>query len=158
MRCKIGWFLAVVNILLAANAAFFFLAVKKLDFVSWLAINSCTPSIVLFALGFFLDSPFLLGFSSAAMLFYGGGGLFVFRWSTSPADLVPQIGHLFMTAGAVYALLSSIRRKTWKSAFGGLLLGAAVLILIVIPRQTRYQKAHPELLELVGFRPKLSPR
>ena len=158
MNRKVGWFLVIVNLLLAANAAIFFLAIKKLSVPQWLAVNSCTPSILLFALGFFLGSPFLLGFSAAAMLFYGGGGLIVFRWSLSPSDLIPQIGHLFMTAGAVYAVLSPAGRGAWKSRGLGLLLGALVLALIVFPRQRQYQKSHPELVELLGFRQDFAPR
>lgn len=97
-----------------------------------------------------------MGFSATWMLFYGGGGLIVFKWSTNPQDLMPQIGHIFMTLAVVYVIYTAIANKQLKKFFIGFVIGL-ILLLPTFYFQIQYQKNHPELVKLLGFKDNYRP-
>lgn len=156
MKRKTGLTLVILNLIMALLAAKFFLCDQKLSVIQWLALNTCTPSIIIFALGFFLKNFWLMGFSATWMFFYGGGGLIVFQWSTQPQDLMPQIGHIFMTAAVIYIVCAAIKNKALKKFFLGALIGLILLIPTFLI-QSRYQRENPELVKLLGFKENFGP-
>jgi hypothetical protein len=154
---KTGLVLVVLNAIMVLMSTNFFLNVKKLSIIQWLAINTCAPSTIIFIIGYFLKNMYLMGFSIGWLLFYGGGGLFVFSWSTNPQDLFPQIGHIFMTAAVIYIVYSAIVNHNFKKFIIGAIIGIIVLIPVLYI-QKQYQKKHPELIELLGFKENYKPQ
>ncbi|MEW5693229.1 MAG: hypothetical protein AB1765_08025 [Candidatus Hydrogenedentota bacterium] len=156
MQRKIGLVLVVLNLIMALMATNYFLRIQKLSIIQWLAVNTCTPSIIIFVIGYFLKNMWLMGFSAVFLLFYGGCGLIVFRWSLNLQDLFPQTGHIFMTCAVIYIVYVAIVKHEIKKFFIGALIG----LLVFIPLfyfQHRYQIENPELLKLLGFKDNYKP-
>jgi hypothetical protein len=130
--------------LAALNTAFFFLGMLKASVGEWLMMNTCTPSIAIFVLGFLLGSPLVMAAGSVLMCYYGTGGLFVFGWDAY--NVIPQIGHILMTLAVVYTVVHVVRGKSWRTLGLGVLLGLAILIPFMIV-QTRWLSAHPRVAE-----------
>jgi hypothetical protein len=143
-RNKTGWVITILNILMMLNSTYVFLGFLKVGVDGWLMMNSCAPSIALFAAGFLLESPILMIASSVMMFRYGTLGLFIFSWSGT--NLIAQVGHILMTIAVLYTLVDLIRSRRWKSFGLGLLLGAAILIPYLIA-QDRWFTARPGILE-----------
>jgi hypothetical protein len=143
-RNVIGWVITVLNILMAINSSYFFLGKLKVGIEGWLMLNTCAPSIILFAAGFILANRKIIVAGSLCMLRYGTLGLFVFGWSGM--NLVVQISHLIMTAGVCYVAADLVRSKQYKDALWGLALGAC-LLLPMMYLQSVWFEAHPKMLE-----------
>ena len=151
-RCITGWVIAALNTLSAVNSSFFFLGQIKTGVIGWLMLNSCTPSIALFLAGFLTGSPIVMA-AAVWLLRYGFVGLFVFPWDSF--NLIAQVGHLLMTAAAVYVIVEIIRHKRWRALWTGALIGVAVLVPFMII-QGLWLTAHPEVTEAL-FDGKLMP-
>jgi len=139
-----GWILVILNMLMAINSANFFLGMLKTNVIGWLMMNTCAPSIVLFAIGFLLSSPVVMVAASAMMFRYGTLGLFVFGWSGS--NLFAQAGHILMTLAVIYVVADVIRNRRWKTLSWGLLLGIVILFPLETV-QTLWFVANPEMAE-----------
>ncbi len=148
-----GWILVVLNLLAAVNSTYYFIGQLKVGVDGWVMLNSCAPSVILFALGFFFGSPLTMMAASVLMFRYGTLGLLVFRWDGS--NIIPQIGHILMTLAVAYLLVDIIHRRDWKSLGFGLLLGTVVLVLFMLV-QTAWFQAHPGMLEQL-FQGALTP-
>jgi hypothetical protein len=145
-RSVAGWVLVALNLLAALNSAFFFLGMLKTGVVGWLMLNTCAPSIALFAAGFLFGSPVVMVAGSVLMFRYGTLGLLVFGWNAY--NIVPQIGHILMTLAVIYTVVRVVRGRRWRTLGLGVLLGLAVLIPLMIV-QTHWLNAHPEMLEML---------
>ena len=139
-----GWIISGLNTLAALNASFVFLVQMKSGVVGWLMMNTCTPSIVLFLIGFLAASPVVMVAGSALMFRYGTLGLFVFSWDGY--NIFAQIGHLLMTAAVAYTAVNIVKNKRWRQLWIGLAIGAALIVILAIA-QNAYFAAHPGLLE-----------
>jgi len=139
-----GWVLVVLNTLMVINAANFFLGMLRTDVVGWMMMNTCSPSIALFVIGFLLGSPVVMVASAALMFRYGTLGLFVFGWSGG--NLIAQISHILMTLAVFYVIVDVVRNQRWKSLGLGVLLGFSILIPLEIVQGTWFN-AHPDLME-----------
>lgn len=143
-RDKIGWILVVLNLLMSLNSSFFFIGKMQAGIDGWLMMNSCAPSVFLFAAGFLLKSPVIMTAGSTMMFRYGTLGLFFFRWDGF--NLIAQAGHIFMTLGVIYTIAYIVREKNWSVLLKGLMLGIAILIPYMIIQGIWFD-AHPGLLE-----------
>jgi hypothetical protein len=141
-----GWALVVLNTLAALNAAFFFLGMLKASIGDWMMMNTCTPSIAIFVIGFLLGSPLVMVAGSVLMCYYGTGGLFVFGWDGY--NVIPQIGHILMTLTVIYTVVRVVRGRRWRTLGLGVLLGLAIFIPLIIV-QTRWLSTHPEVAEML---------
>lgn len=141
-----GWVLVVLNTLAALNAAFFFLGTLKASVGEWMMMNTCTPSISIFVIGFLLGSPLMMVAGSVLMFYYGTGGLFVFGWDGY--NIIPQIGHILMTLAVIYTVVHVVRGRSWKTLGLGVLLGLAIFIPLMIV-QTRWLSTHPGVTEML---------
>jgi hypothetical protein len=145
-RDVVGWALAALNALAAANSTYAFLVLLKVGVVGWLMMNTCAPGIALFVLGYALASPVILSAAAVTMLRYGTAGLFVFNWAGS--NLIAQIGHILMTLAVVYVGYRLIRERRWREIAIGIGVGAALLVALVFA-QNAWFSAHPGMLEIL---------
>jgi hypothetical protein len=143
-RDAVGWVIVGLNLLSALWSTFVFLGFLRLSPVEWVMINTCAPCVYLFAVAFLLKSPLVMVTAALLMLRYGTGGLFAFSWEG--INLTAQVGHLLMTAGAIYTLWRVIGERRWQALAGGLALGLVILIPFSL-LQGAWFKARPGLLE-----------
>jgi hypothetical protein len=143
-RDAAGWVIVGLNLLSAAWSTFVFLSFLRLGPVEWVMINTCAPSIFIFAIAFLLKSPPLMVAASVWMLRFGFGGLFAFDWEG--VNLVAQVGHLLMTVGVVYTAWRVIGEQRWRALAWGVALGLVTLIPFTL-LQGAWFKARPGLLE-----------
>lgn len=136
-----GWIITGLNVLAAANSAWFFMGVLKSGVVGWLMMNTCAVAIALFAAGFLAASPVVMTAAALIMFRYGTLGLFVFGWNGG--NLFAQAGHILMTAAVVYVIVDAVRKRGWKTVCLGLLLGSLVLFPLETV-QTLWIVANPE--------------
>ncbi len=139
--------LMILNGALAVWATFVFLGFLRLDLLSWIMLNTCSPTQFAAILALASGKRGPMNAIVPWLVFYGFGGLFVFGWTGHM--IVAQISHLIMTATAVYVLVTTAKERRFRA----LALGIAVGMLVMIPFQI-YQglflSAHPELLQLLG--------
>jgi hypothetical protein len=138
--------LTVVNLLSALWSTFAFLGLLRSGVVGWVMLNTCAPSIYLFAVGFLSRSPTVMVAASVLMFRYGTGGLFAFGWGAY--NIIAQIGHILMTLAVIYVIVHVVRSKNWWALGWGMALGLAVLIPMMIA-QGWWFDAHPEMLEML---------
>lgn len=144
---KIGWIIAILNILVMLNSMNYFLFMAKFPIIAWLVFNICFPSTLFFLIGFFSKNRAIMIASIPFLAYFGIGGLFVFGWTGTA--IFSQIGHIFMTLAIVYAILEIIRSKEWKNAVLGFSVGL-IAFFIILPIQQNYSKNHPEFLKKLG--------
>lgn len=99
-RDKAGWVIVALNLLMAANSTFYFTGALGAGWDGWLAMNSCAPSILVFSIGYILGQRAVMAVGAGLMFRYGTLGLFVFGWGGM--NVIPQIGHIFMTLAVLY--------------------------------------------------------
>jgi len=144
---KIGIIIAVINAVLVLNAAWFFLVVANFPVPGWLVFNICTPSVLLFLTGFISKRTGIMSVSIPFLLFFGGGGLFLFGWAESM--VFAQMCHLSMILACAYTIYVIISEKRWKNLSIGVIIGAVVLAGL-FPFQQRYVTSHPEMIKKMG--------
>ena len=144
-RNIIGWIITIITLLTAVNSMFFFLGQLKVGVVGWVMLNTCAPSIFLFALGFLLKSPTIMVAASVLMFRYGTLGLFVFGWQ-GIGNIMAQIGHITMTVSVIYTVIVVIQQKLWGPLAAGIGLGLIILIPLMIV-QAKWFEANPEMFE-----------
>ncbi|MBN1992968.1 MAG: hypothetical protein JW953_09705 [Anaerolineae bacterium] len=143
-RDVIGWVLVVFNVLLAFNSTFVFLTVLNTGPAGWLMLNTCAPSIFLFAAGFLLGSPVVMAAAAVLMFRYGTLGLLVFTWDGY--NLIAQVGHILMTLAVIHLIVNLVRQRLWKTLLLGLAWGLAILIPLMMV-QGAWLNAHPGIVE-----------
>jgi hypothetical protein len=143
-RSRAGWVVTSLSVLAALNSSWFLLAVLGTGVVGWLMMNSCAPSIALFAAGFLLARPVLMVAGAVMMFRYGTLGLFLFGWQGP--NLFAQVSHVLMTLAVLYVAWDGVRSRRFRALGLGLALGLAVLVPYMVA-QHLYFEAHPGLLE-----------
>jgi hypothetical protein len=139
-----GWTVTALNALAALNSSWFFLVFLGTGIWGWLMMNSCAPSIALFAAGFFLARPVLMVAGAVMMCRYGTLGLFFFGWQGP--NLFAQASHVLMTLAVLYVARDVVRSRRYRALGLGVALGLAVLLPYMVA-QHLYFEAHPALLE-----------
>ena len=144
---KVGHIIAILHILNLLNAIYFFFGMAKFSFVEWFFFNICSPSVILYLIGFYLKRLTIMIISLPFLLFFGGVGLFVFGWSGT--SLYAQIGHILMVLSIIYTLFLVGKNKQWKSISLRAVIGV-IIFSIFLPFHQNYIKSHPELLQKLG--------
>jgi len=135
-------FLIFANGICAVSAGFLFLYFLNYDFTSWVIANvsSLLQLLVVFFLIF--GKKTLMNVLVPFLLFYGGGGLFLFDWSSTAMPV--QISHSIMVLTALYIIYLMIAR--WE--IGKLVIGIIIGIVLFVPfraYEIYYLKAHPKI-------------
>ena len=147
------WAFAALLLLATVQSSHYFLAVKKAGIAAWLNFNACALANITFLAGFavwlIFGSRWLMAMAVLPMFFFGTGGLFVFPWSGW--NIIPQAGHLLMTANLGLLILDIFRSQDFRPAVAGLLLGIGVFS-IFIGFQQNYVREHVR-----EFREMMSP-
>ena len=145
---KIHKILVILNGAFAAWAMFTFLVLLKLDPLSWIMLNTCSPTQFAVILALASERRVMMNATVPWLLFYGFGGLLIFGWSGYM--IVAQISHLTMTATVIYVLMSTAKERRFKALVAGLVMGALALVPFRL-YQDQYLMTHPELLHLLGM-------
>ncbi len=141
-RDKSGWIIVVLNLIAAANSTMYFTTQLKAGLAGWLAMNSCAPSIFIFALGYFIRSRSVMAVGTGLMFHFGTLGLFVFGWQGM--NIIPQVGHILMTLAVIYFIVKMINLRAW----GELVVAAFVVIVILyMGWQGEWFGRHPQVLD-----------
>lgn len=123
-----------------------FLLRLRVNFLEWMILNTCAFVVIAMIIGLILNNKLLMNITVPILFFYGTLSLSVFSWKYS---LIPQIGHLLMTAALIYILIATIKNKDFKSLVIGLLIGIIVLIPFMKFQQD-YYKSNPKILKYFG--------
>jgi len=145
---KIDKILIILNGAFAAWATFTFLVLLKLDPLSWIMLNTCSPTQFAVILTLVSERRVLMNSTAPWLLFYGFGGLLIFGWSGYM--IVAQISHLTMTATVIYVLMTTAKERRFKALAAGLAMGALALVPFRL-YQDQFLSTHPELLRLLGM-------
>jgi hypothetical protein len=142
LRDKTGWIIVFLNLLMAGNSTLYFIAQCKTGVTGWLAMNSCAPSIFIFAIGFFLAHRTIMALAAGLMFRFGTLGLFVFSWEGM--NIIPQAGHILMTVAVIYFAVKMLALKS----FDEIIIAAGVVgILLYSGWQWAWFADHPHALE-----------
>lgn len=141
-RDRSGWTLVILNLLMAANSTYFFIGMLRAGADGWLAMNSCAPSIFLFSIGYILASRPLMAIGAGCLFRFGTLGLFVFGWKGM--NLIPQVGHILMTAAVIYFIVRMLRERDAGSLIAA---GSAAVLLLYSEWQWTWFREHPEALD-----------
>lgn len=106
-RDRAGWIIVALNLLAALNSTMYFTRMLGAGLDGWLAMNSCAPSIFVFAAGYALRQRAVMAIGAGLMIRYGTLGLFVFGWQGM--NIIPQIGHILMTLAVAYFIVRMVR-------------------------------------------------
>ncbi|MCX6338829.1 MAG: hypothetical protein NTX71_02780 [Candidatus Aureabacteria bacterium] len=141
-RDRAGWIIVILNLLMAANSTFYFTRVLGAGWDGWLAMNSCAPSIFIFAIGYLLRQKSVMAVGAGLMFRYGTLGLFAFGWEGM--NIIPQVGHILMTLGVIYFIARMIRLDC-----GGEIIVAALtaLVLLYAEWQGEWFRNCPQILD-----------
>ncbi|NLI98673.1 hypothetical protein GX441_08465 [bacterium] len=143
-----GWVILAINALCMINAAWFFLALARFPFIGWIFFNACFVSSLIWIVGFIFKWRWMMMASLPFLLFFGGGGLFIFPWSGNM--ITAQVSHIAMMFALTYAIVDAFVTRGWKSKLIGLAGGIAVFAGFLIVQQD-YAKKHPELWLKMGM-------
>ena len=124
---KTGWIIVILNVLAILNATWYFLGMAKFPFQGWIFFNACTPSIVLFLIGFLLKNSYVMSASLPFLLYFGGGGLFVFSWTGT--SVIAQVSHILMVLSASYVVAFILVNKFGKKWLIGFASGLLLFLL-----------------------------
>jgi hypothetical protein len=134
-------FLLVVTI---QSSAFYFLRLK-VKFIEWFFFNPCAISNVTFLIGFtlflFKGDRTLLHLAILPMFFFGTLGMFFLPWSGM--NIIPQIGHLIMTANIALTIYATFATRDFKAATIGFIIGIVTSAPFIAFQQT-YVRNHPD--------------
>lgn len=145
---RIGWVIAILNIVMMLLSANYFLVMAKFTITEWFFANICFFSTLIFLAGFFLKNRTVMTASIPFLAYFGTGGMFVFSWQGE--WLIAQIGHIFMTLAIIYAVVESIKAKKRKQSVLGFIAGL-LIFSIFLPVHQNYIKTHPELIAKSGL-------
>ena len=135
----IGTIVAALNFLAAVNSTWFFLKIAKVSYSDWFFFNACASSIAIYLIGYIFNSWTIMAISIPALTFFGFGGLFFFGWKGH--EIIPQIGHLLMTAAIAWISTSIFVWAVYKEAVIGFLI-ASLVVPNFIAVQQKYAAAN----------------
>ena len=141
-RDRAGWTVVILNLLMAANSTFYFTGVLGSGWDGWLAMNSCAPSIFIFAIGYLLRQKSVMAVGAGLMFRYGKLGLFAFGWQGM--NIIPQVGHIFMTLGVVYFIVRMIRLDSVGEI---IVVALAALVMLYAQWQGEWFRNRPQVLD-----------
>jgi hypothetical protein len=127
---------------MAANSTFYFTGVLGAGLDGWLAMNSCAPSIFIFAIGYLLRQRSVMAVGAGLMFRYGTLGLFAFGWEGM--NIIPQVGHILMTLGVIYFIARMIRLDCRGEIIVAVL---AALVMLYAFWQGEWFRNHPQILD-----------
>ena len=118
-----GIVLAILLLLLTLSGSGYFFFTLKVNFVQWLAYNACSPSSLVYLVGFIAfwltKKSFWLPLAFVPMYYFGTMGLFTFTWSG--ANIFAQLSHITMTLNLLWAGYTLYRIADYKGFAQGLL-------------------------------------
>jgi len=148
---KVGWVLVILNLLAAVNSTLYFTTGLKAGLDGWLAMNSCAPSIFIFALGYIIRNRTVMAVGSGLMFRFGTVALFLFSWEGM--NIIPQISHIFMTFVGIYFIVRMVKSRGWNE----IIVCVFVAVLMIYAEwQMRWLGDHPKIFEAL-FRGDLNP-
>jgi len=135
-------FLIFANGICAVSGGFLFLYFLNYNFTSWVMANVSSILQVLVVIFLIFGKKTLMNVLVPFLLFYGGGGLFLFDWSSRAMPV--QISHSIMVLTALYIIYVTIAR--WQ--IGKLVVGVILGIVLFVPfraYEIYYLKTHPNV-------------
>jgi hypothetical protein len=141
----IGIVLAIALLLLTLSGSGYFFFSLKTNIVQWIAYNACSPSSLVYLVGFivFLYNKNAIGLALAflPMYYFGTMGLFTFTWSG--ANIFAQMSHITMTLNLLWAGYILYRLGNYK-AFAQGLLWSIILFVPFITFVMYYCRTHAD--------------
>ena len=141
----VGIVLSILLLLLTLSGSGYFFLMLKVNFVQWIAYNACSPSSLLYLVGFivFLSQRKIiwLMFAFLPMYYFGSMGLFTFTWSG--ANIFAQLSHITMTLNLLWAGYTAYRLADYKGFAQGL-LWSIILFVPFIAFVMYYCRTHAD--------------
>ena len=136
---------SILLLLITLQSTAYYFGKLKLGFTQWLFFNPCAISNICFLIGFglslskgdrtILHSPIL------PMFFFGTMGIFFLPWYGM--NIIPQAGHIIMTANIALTIWTTLTSKDYRAAAIGLIIGV-VIFTPFIALQQKYVRDHPQ--------------
>jgi hypothetical protein len=142
---RISKLLAILNGAMAVWASLVFLVFLRLDLLSWIMLNACSPTQFVTILALATQRRLVMNAVVPWLLFFGFGGLLIFSWSGYM--IVAQISHMIMTITAVFILVCTAKERKFRALITGIAIGVFALVPFRF-YQDQFLNAHPELLRL----------
>jgi len=142
---RIAKLLVILNGAMAVWASLVFLMFLRPDLLSWIMLNTCSPTQFVTILALATKRRLVMNAAVPWLLFFGFGGLLVFSWSGYM--LVAQVSHLIMTVTAVLILVVAVKERKFRTLATGIAIGVIALVPFRF-YQDQFLSAHPELLRL----------
>ena len=144
-----GIVLAMLLLLLTLSGSGYFFFTLKVNFIQWLAYNACSPSSLVYLVGFIVGfivflynkNTTWLALAFLPMYYFGTMGLFTFTWSG--ANIFAQLSHITMTLNLLWAGYILYRIGDYKGFAQGLLY-SIVLFVPYIAFVMYYCRTHAE--------------
>lgn len=118
-----GIVLAILLLLLTLSGSGYFFFTLKVNFVQWLAYNACSPSSLVYLVGFIAfwltKKNFWLPLAFLPMYYFGTMGLFTFTWNG--ANIFAQLSHITMTLNLLWVGYTLYHIGDYKGFAQGLL-------------------------------------
>ncbi len=141
----VGIVLSILLLLLTLSGSGYFFLTLKVNFIQWIAYNACSPSSLLYLVGFivFLYNKNAIGLTLAflPMYYFGTMGLFTFTWSG--ANIFAQLSHITMTLNLFWAGYTAYRLADYKGFAQGL-LWSIILFVPFIAFVMYYCRTHAD--------------
>jgi len=141
----VGILLAIALLLLTLSGSGYFFISLKVNFIQWLAYNACSPSSLIYLVGFVIflynRNTTWLALAFLPMYYFGTMGLFTFTWSG--ANIFAQLSHITMTLNLIWAGYILYRIGDYKASACGLLY-SIVLFVPYIAFVMYYCRSHAE--------------
>ena len=141
----VGILLAIALLLLTLSGSGYFFISLKVNFVQWLSYNACSPSSLVYLVGFVIflynRKATWLALAFLPMYYFGTMGLFTFTWSG--ANIFAQLSHITMTLNLFWAGYMLYRIGDYKESARGLLY-SIVLFVPFISFVMYYCRTHAE--------------
>ena len=137
--------MAIALLLLTLSGSGYFFISLKVNFIQWLAYNACSPSSLIYLVGFVIflynRNTTWLALAFLPMYYFGTMGLFTFTWSG--ANIFAQLSHITMTLNLIWAGYILYRIGDYKASACGLLY-SIVLFVPYIAFVMYYCRSHAE--------------
>ena len=141
----VGILLAITLLLLTLSGSGYFFISLKVNFVQWLSYNACSPSSLVYLVGFVIflynRKATWLALAFLPMYYFGTMGLFTFTWSG--ANIFAQLSHITMTLNLIWAGYILYRIGDYKASARGL-LDSIILFVPFISFVMYYCRTHAE--------------
>lgn len=140
-----GILLAFALLLLTLSGSGYFFFSLKVNFIQWLSYNACSPSSLIYLVGFVIflynRNTTWLALAFLPMYYFGTMGLFTFTWSE--ANIFAQLSHITMRLNLIWAGYILYRIGDYKASARGLLY-SIVLFVPFISFVMYYCRTHVE--------------